>query len=230
MTARLEHPPTPDALYVASNPEDVEPNRPILTGDVFEDVLIPGVDDSGMAIVITHPCSMRRDGVNLTEKLLMAKVTPYQEVPFDSWEEGHFRVMPLPGLLGQPHAARFLEIGLVPSDLLVATQRLACMSPFGINLLQQRLVWYLTRFAVPTHKLNEVCERVFIEADLLEEWVIESLDRGIDRPTAEQSFHDWIRADWGALGSRQEAIADSQHRATVRREMREELKRIGQTG
>lgn len=59
--ARLEAPAREDDLY-HSRGEEVLPTRPLLTGDVLADVEIPGLDDGrGLAIVLTHPCSDRRD-------------------------------------------------------------------------------------------------------------------------------------------------------------------------
>lgn len=220
----LEYPESTTDLYLASCAEEVELHRPILTGDVFDTISIPGLQGEGLAIVLTHPCSMRRDGVHLAERLLLARVTEYQEIPFEKWETNHFKIMPLPGLRGSPHAARFPDMGLISSDEIEGASRVASLTPFGINLLQQRLIWYLTRFVVPTHRLNEACSAVFEEADLCEEWVAALADRGIDVQEALTKFDDWIRAPGSPAGTRQDALSDIQLRAGIRQEMRRRLR------
>ena len=216
----LEAPGAAEDLYLASAPDEVEPARPILTGDVFDAIEIPGTSSAGLAIVLTHPCSMRRDGVNLAERLLMARVIESAEVPLHKWSTGHFKVMPLPGLMGGHYAASFDDIGLVASEGLTDVARVACLTPFGINLLQQRFVWHLTRFLAPTHRLGEASEAVFEEADLCEEWVSAMVAEGHDSTEAAVAFHDWLRAEHESGQTRQNLLAEPQRRAGIRREMR----------
>ncbi|WP_420436915.1 hypothetical protein [Candidatus Poriferisodalis sp.] len=61
----LEAPGSPSELYLASSPAEVEQARPYMTGDVFDGITIPGLspESEGLGIVLTHPCSMRADGV-----------------------------------------------------------------------------------------------------------------------------------------------------------------------
>lgn len=225
--ADLESPSSAADLFLASAVDEVEESRPILTGDVFAEVQIPGLDAPGLAIVLTHPCSMRRDGVNLAERLLMAEVRAYQNVPLTGWATGHYRVMPLPQLDGEAtYAALFDNIGLVRSDELAGHQRVACLTPLGINLLQQRLIWYLTRFVVPTFRLNESCSAVFEEAELCEEWAIQRVTEGSSIDVAYAEFHEWIRDVDSSGQMRQQGLADPQRRAGIRRAMREALKPI----
>ena len=221
----LESLPSADDLYLAANEGEVEQCRPILTGDVFSAVGIPGIDDVGSAMVLTHPCSMRADGVNLAPKLLMALVGPHEDIPLRMWK-GHFGLMPLPNLLGEPHAVYFDQIGLVPTADLAEKTRVACLTPLGINLMQQRYIWYLTRFEVPTFKLNDVCGAVFEEADLCEEWAIERTDTSAGIAEAHLEFHDWIRITDESGSSRQIGLSDPQRRAGIRRTMRQHLKTL----
>ena len=79
----LESPASIDEIYLAKSPGEVENARPYLTGDIFRKVQIPGVERTGHGIVLTHPCSMRSDGVNLADKLLMASVVESNEIPLD---------------------------------------------------------------------------------------------------------------------------------------------------
>ncbi len=216
----LESPSSADELYLAASADEVEAARPVMTGDVFSEIEIPGTDGTGLGIVLTHPCSMRVDGVNLADRLLMARVATSTNVPLHKWATGHFKVMPLPGLLGAHYSASFDEIGRVASGVLASSERVACLTPFGINLLQQRFVWHLTRFLAPTHRLGESAEAVFEEADLCEEWVAASIEAGADAGEAAMSFHDWIRSADESGVVRQELLAEPQRRAGLRREMR----------
>ena len=194
-----------------------------MTGDVFTQITVPGLDGTGLAIVLTHPCSMRVDGVRLASRLLMARVAPTSPIPLPAWRTGHFKVMPLPGLLGTHHSARFDEIGLVESGTLAERTRVACMTPHGVHLLQQRFIWYLTRFLTPTRRLAEVTEAVFEEADLQEEWVEQSASRGNDPQSAAETFHEWIRSpDYSGM-TRQDQLRQADLRAGVRRQMRRHL-------
>ena len=227
--AELECPDVAEDLYLAATRDDVEPSRPVLTGDVFENMAIPGVDGSGLGIVLTHPCSMRTDGVALAKRLLMARVFASGEIPLKGWKTGHFKVMPLPLLLGEHYSALFEEMGMVESTILRATDRMACLTPFGINLLQQRFVWYLTRFLAPTHRLGEASDAVFEEVELCSEWVSEATSAGGDPTAAEQAFHEWIRSSDESGTRRQVLLQERQRRAGVRREMRRrmDLGRLG---
>ncbi len=220
----LECPASASDLYLAASPEEVEAARPVLTGDVFPGVTVPGADGEGLAIVLTHPCSMRVDGVRLTKRLIMVRVAPGEEIRFNRWRTGYFKVMPLPGLTGAHHSARFDEMGLVESAALPTTERVACMTPYGVNLLQQRFIWYLTRFLVPTYRLGEASDAVFEEADMEEEWVAHAIDKGEDPGKAAQAFHDWIRSSDESGANRQHQIKAPQRRAGLRRQMRSHLR------
>lgn len=222
--ATLECPASAGDLYLAARAEDVEPARPILTGDILDGVEIPGLQSIGLAIVLTHPCSMRRDGANLADRLLMARVNESNNIPLQQWSVGHFKVMPLPELMGSHHSAFFDEIGLVATDRLDLSKRVACLTPFGINLMQQRFIWHLTRFLAPTHRLGEASEAVFAEADLCEEWSAFFAEKGQAPAESATTFHEWIRDDAGGGDSRQQLLESPQRRAGVRRAMREHLR------
>ena len=173
MPDELEAPDDPEDLYLARG-SDVTAARPLLTGDVVDGIAIPGLDDdAGLAIIVTHPCSMRQDGVKLAARLLTARVETYRQMEPEQWQ-GHWKVMPLPELTPTDNiylAARLDKIGLVPSDVVATAPRIACLTPYGVNLLQQRFVWHLTRFCASTTRLNQASAAVFEEADLHEEWV-----------------------------------------------------------
>lgn len=219
----LESPSSAEALYLAASPDQVDFARPVMTGDVFAEVEIPGTAGTGLGIVMTHPCSMRVAGGDLGDRLLMARVGASAQISLKKWATGHFKVMPLPGLLSRHHSAFFDDIGLVRSGALALCERVACLTPYGINLLQQRFVWFLTRFLAPTHRLGEASEAVFEEADLCAEWVAALIEAGVDRDEASRLFDDWIRGKDDSGVTRQSLLAKSQHRAGLRREMRNQL-------
>lgn len=222
----LESPASIDEIYLAKSPGEVENARPYLTGDIFREVQIPGVESTGHGIVLTHPCSMRSDGVNLADKLLMASVVESNEIPLEKWRNGYYKVMPLPGFMDSHYSAMFDEIGLVRSELLKSTERLACLTPFGINLLQQRFIWYLTRFLAPTYRLDKATRTVLVEAELCEEWVIAVREGVGEEQEAMRKFHEWVRSRNEMGSSFQEILDEPQRRAGVRRAMQRHLSNV----
>ena len=217
----LQRPSAASELYLASAPEDVVPHRPLMTGDIFEDIEIPGLDGSGPATILTHPCSMRSDGVKLVRKLLLCRVVESDSIPLSEWPNGHFRVMPLPELLGGDHKVKFAELGLVDSKLVLSARRVACLSLEGVNLLQQRFIFFLSRSVSPTSVLNRTCAHVFEEAELQEDWIEKALSAGTSIDDGAQHFHDWIRSNDSSGSTRQECLEHPERRARIRRESKE---------
>jgi hypothetical protein len=198
VTEPLEAPRSADELYLARG-EEVPILRPIMTGDVFHDVDIPGVeecegDENRLAIIVTHPCSMRA-GPKLRPHLQVVRVLPAPEVPPRAWPRQFFDRMPLPELLSTdmdlqllsarqvseeqgdagadlafPHAAMFELRGRVSSQALTLDHRVACLSEEGLALLHQRMTHYDTRHAPRVSDLMLACEAVSVEAELQQEW------------------------------------------------------------
>jgi len=220
---------TPEQLYLARG-DEVNPLRPLFTGDVFVDAAVPGVQDDGMAVVIAHPCSMRGREARLEPRVLTAAVTWSDKIGKSAWATGHYSLMPLPDLLepGTLCVARLDDIGKALTEQLLAGTRIACLSPFGVNLLQQRIIWRLTRHEVPTHLLQEVSAHVFEEADLLEEWNDTVCVAGASQAEAAAAFEAFLRADLGAGRTLQGDLRDQQRRSTVRVACRAEAKRVAQ--
>ncbi len=208
-----------ERLYLALG-DDVNPARPIFTGDVFEHVDIPGVGTAS-AIVIGHPCSIRGRNGSLQDRIPVAAIEDHQIHPPESWAKGFFDRMPLPGLplSGEYHAARLGEFGLAATSSLETSKRIACLSEPGINQLQQRLVYHQTRLEVSLPTFQEAFDHTYEEAELLENWATD-LEGSIENPAAE--FESWIRA---GSPSRQERLLDYAERAPIRRELRDELHR-----
>ena len=221
----MEAPDSDTSLYLATG-DDVPETRALLTGDIVDGIAIAGLDDpNGLAIILTHPCSMRVDGVTLSPRIVVARVRPYQHVALGQWT-GYARLMPLPSLIGdQHHACYFDSIGIAAGAELASAPRIACLSDRGINLLQQRFIFNLTRFVVPTARLHEACVAVFREVDLQEEWVSAAADAGFDQEVAICEFHDWIRAEDAASGvMRQERLQQAQAIGALERDLRAEIK------
>ena len=109
------------------------------------------------------------------------------------------------------------EIGKAKTDDIRGSRRLACLSEFGLNLLQQRLVWHMTRFAVPTYQLYEVSAHTIEEADILEDWNdIVCGPGGMAEKDAAALLEEFLRADRGDGRTLQHDLRDPQRRAAVR--------------
>jgi len=195
--------------------------RPLFTGDVVADVPIPGVQSTGRAIVLAHPCSIRGRDAKLVDSILMGAVEDHDPVAAHKWEHGFLNRMPLPELddvEGSFSVARLDRLGLAATTSIQGAERIACLSPLGVNLLQQRLVAHLTRAEIPTATFWEAFGHTYEEADLLEEWTEELADDDLD--AAAMEFETWIRTD-----TRQSRLMDPQLRASVRSAMRTEIRR-----
>jgi hypothetical protein len=229
--AGLTIPAEADELYLARGAE-VEPYRPILTGDVFREVVIPGVSDSpGLAMVLAHPCSMR-EGAHLRSHVSMASVQPRSPIVFPQWD-GNYGAMPLPDLVDvgdQTLRATFELSGRVDTAGLARHLRVASLSPLGLLVLLQRLAHYLTRVVIDLDTLLESVEHVLEEADLFEEWTRARWGLGAGPADAvlacEAEFDEIMRRDVGSTTARH-ALRDPKLRATVRRLVATEL---GQRG
>jgi hypothetical protein len=214
-------------LYLARG-KDVNANRPIFTGDVFANVPIAGVQGGGMAVLVAHPCSMRGSHAKLRDRILTAAVHELSEsIGSGAWKRGHYDEMPLPEVNGSGlHVGQFSEIGQALTEDLAKTDRLACLSVYGVNLLQQRFIWNLTRFEVPTFRLNEAFAHTLEEADLLEDWneILRSAE--ITEEEAAATFESFIRQDQGNGRTLQADLRDPQLRAAVRTACRNQARRI----
>jgi hypothetical protein len=217
----------PGDLYLARG-EEVNPLRPLFTGDIVADVAIPGVQEGGMAVVAAHPCSMRGKDAQLEPRVLVAAVAESGKIGRSAWSTGNFGLMPLPDLVeaGKLLVARLDDIGKALTADIMAGARVACLSPLSVNLLQQRFIWRLTRHEVPTYQLQEVSAHVFEEADLLEEWSDTVCAAGASQEQAAASFEAFVRAARGGGKTLQDDLRDPQRRSTVRSACRLEAQRM----
>ena len=219
------------ALYLARGIE-VSASRPVMTGDVFEDVVIPGVDGvRGPALVLAHPCAIR-DGAHLRDRVMMCAVRKGAPIRSEHWL-GNFGVMPLPDLLhdgGLKHRAVFDLAGRVATADLDLARRRACLDEQGIVLMLQRLTFSYTRLAVDVEALHESIAHVLEEANLLEEWVEEraaSVGRPLHSSEIRESESEFdalmLQVDPVAGTSNRQRLNDPMARASVRRLVRRTL-------
>ena len=212
----------PDDLYLARL-EEVNPHRPLFTGDVYES---GAGAESETVIVLAHPCSIRGRDAQLLNEVLVATVSEMPDSPpSHKWSSGYFRKMPLPDLGGRFRTADFQSIRSVSTLTLSCGNRIACLSQVGVNLLQQRMIFHLTRFVAPTRDLDGAFCHTFIEAELLEEWVEAKHNQGASVDDAAKSFDEMTRSPFAepAGETMQDALRDPQKRAAVRKRIRKAL-------
>lgn len=215
--AELEVPDDIEALTLTRD-DEVNPLRPLFTGDVVTSVDVPILGDSPCAVaILSHPCAMRR-GADLAPTLHIAPVAEHQSGRV-VWER-HFRVMPLGRIAGFANAAIQLDqMTLVRSESLCIDQRVFCASRPAINLLRQRLVHHLTRVIVDTPTFDEEAAPAHEEVDLMEEWLETAAAARVEVADASTHFHEWIR-EVESGSPRQERLKDPQAVAGIRRAAR----------
>jgi hypothetical protein len=212
-------------LYLARG-EEVNQNRPMFTGDVFDDVAITDVQADGMAVIVAHPCSFRLGGGRLRDRVTAAPVRAIPKQGANAWKRGRLGQMPLPdvaGALGTDMAACFDDMGPTHTANLKLDRRVACLSEFGINMLQQRLTCHFSRVEVPTHQFSEAFSHTYVEADLLEDWTDTLTAAGWTTNDAAPVFEKFIRS---GEPSYQEKLREPQLRSAVRRACAQEAKRL----
>lgn len=160
----------PDALY--DERSEVSRSRPLLQGDVFDDIVLPGFGEDPLTVqVINHPCAMRR-GPDLLPRITVAPVIPHQLVSGKSEWQRYLRVMPLAELRDDKHyATKFVDVTSASADLLTLDKRIASLTNKGIYVLQQRLVKHYTRLEVPLGLLHKESAPVLEEAHQQWDWV-----------------------------------------------------------
>lgn len=225
----LDQPTSPNDIYLAKG-SDVSVYRPLMTGDVFDGIAIPGVDgEAGLAMLLAHPCSMRK-GAHVRDHMQMARVDPGTPIPLSSWN-GNYGAMPLPELLGPGdlrHRATFELAGRVPTASLASHPRVACLETRGITLLLQRVVFSQARVVVDLDTLHQAIAHVLEEADLLEEWLTSRCPQ-TDEAAVRAAIHqeeerfDGVMSEAASGASRRQRLLDPKERAGVRRAVREAM-------
>lgn len=208
----------PDALYDERG--DVSRARPLLQGDVFDDVVLPGFGDEPTKVqIVAHPCAMRT-GATLTPRITVAPVEPNQLVTGKGWQ-GNPRVMPLADLVeGEHFATKFVDVTACPAELLTRDRRIATLSHQGIYVLQQRLIKHYTRTEMALEVLRSESAPVLTEAELLWDWlerVLTEAEIGDDVALDAEAgvFEQWMR---DGSPSPQQRLRTEIHHTDVRRE------------
>lgn len=186
----------PDALY--DQRTDVSRARPLLQGDVFDGVVLPGFGDEPMKVqIVAHPCSMRT-GASTTPRITVAPVEPHGQITGRGWD-GNSRLMPLAELIQDTHfATKFVDVTACPAELLTRDRRIATLSNQGIYVLQQRLIMHYTRTEMGLEVLRSQSAPVLTEAELLWDWLEQVLDEaeiGNDQllDAEAEVFEAWMR-------------------------------------
>lgn len=226
MTDR-EAPSSPEQLY--EDVGDALMARPLLQGDVFRDVVVPGFDqDEGIVMITQHPCSMRA-GASLRKRLTVAVVRRRNMPVTASQWQGYGSAMLLPNLLGDgaDYEADFRDTGVVLSESLHRIRRLAALTNYGVSVLQQRLVFYLTRLTVDLPTLADAFEDIAAETELQWEWTEAALsaaakdaDPEVVLGEAEKLFAEYLDANGK---ERRRLLKQSETRVDIRRQIRREI-------
>lgn len=210
----------PGALYDERG--DVSWARPLLQGDVFDGVVLPGFGDEPMKVqIVTHPCSMRAGRGALLPRITVAPVRPHARIAGQRGWDGNLRLMPLPELEDeQNYATKFVDVTAAPIKLLMRQKRIASLSNKGIYVLQQRLVKHYTRVELGLELLRRQSAAVLVEAEQQWSWLEEVLSEAelTDESAivSEAQFFD----DWLGEGDppRRQLLQDEVHHADVRKQ------------
>jgi hypothetical protein len=228
----IEAPASPDRLYLARG-LDVDPYRPVVSGDVFRGHIDALGGAHEMVLVISHPCSMRM-GPHLRPQLQVAPVVEHSELTEAQWRSGSFRIMPLPQLADGASFAASLDLSspIRTSELRIG-ERVCCLSEYGILVLYQRHIRHLTRLEVGVRSLEPVTRAIFTEISLQDEW-----NQGLARIRVEageefetvmndeaQVFENFMRSPRASGASLRDELIDPYLHAAVRRAVAQEIQR-----
>lgn len=199
---------------------------PLMQGDVFRDLNWLGETAPPLSMIVQHPCTMRK-GASLLERLTVVAVESRPPLSMKDWQ-GFGHLMPLPDLVaGGYWAADFRVTGSVPSDSIDRRCRIGTLSNLGVNILQQRLTHYMTRFTIDVRTLAVTFEGVAAEMELQYEWVDAALEASGNPDdldlvlVEEQAFQDFLGA--GGNAERRLKLKDALNRPDLRKEVRREI-------
>ncbi|MDQ0030906.1 hypothetical protein [Arthrobacter bambusae] len=182
---QLEDLPLADELYDYRGTE-VPLWLPHNQGDVFADVdltSLTGRSETGHVMLFLHPCTMRGKGGGLVERATVLHVKPKSSrKPLDEagrWNRA-YSVIPLPDFSGtqsDAFEADLMAMGAVPSELLERAKRVASFSQDGRSHMLHRIIYHLTRKAIPTGVIARSTARVQSEIELQSEWTMSAWKR-----------------------------------------------------
>lgn len=166
----LAAPHDPELLYEFG--DEVPPaTRPFAQGDVLREVVTAGGVTLPLAMIIAHPCSMRRTATELRPELVVAELRPLK-VPAGSWATSYFDWFPLPDLRGESKswAASFHHLHTVKTDQFASLERVTVLSEFGQMVLLQRWINHMARFIADEQEITELIRPVQYELSLQQDW------------------------------------------------------------
>jgi len=179
-------------------------------------------------MILSHPCSLRTDGVRLIQRVQALPVVSSTEIPIGGWK-GNYRVMPLPELRGNdtPHVAKLTEFGMVSADDLDLDHRICALTEIGIELLQQRFFHNQSRVKVELPTLHKQAAPMFVEIELWTQWneayAEPRIEQGEDRNDVLQqegyAFDQVMRRPIQNDLTMRDALKQEHFRAEVRREV-----------
>jgi hypothetical protein len=205
--------------------------RPIFTGDIFTGVPVlgPHGDQKTRAVMILeHPCTMRTDGVTLSQSILVAKVEPHAVVLRPNWSS-YGKLMPLPDViptstsLKRNQAAFFDNTYHVHPDDLDLSRRIACLSEVGTYLLWQRWVRHSSRVIAPLFNFEEMNSHVFAETDLIQDWCEFAEEHGVPVVDAFADAAAWLDGQAGSR-TRRDLLKTSLERSALIRDAKKEVR------
>jgi hypothetical protein len=170
VTANLEVPRSYEALFDCFN-EDPGLARPVMTGDIFKN--LETLDGKVNAMVVSHPCTMRGEGGVLGSRILVAKIREHKEIDKADLAENHFSFFPF-----GTHPVKERKHGVVDfnatypctGDSLRDAERVACLNSYGLSVLHQRYVYFLTRVSIKPAEFDAALRSPLLEAELLQDW------------------------------------------------------------
>jgi hypothetical protein len=208
--------------------EEVSPFRPILTGDIFRGVTVPGAemdDEPTLAMVIGHPSGMR-SGAMLNARIRTAPVVTDPRLSAKKAATHISDIFGLPRLSDFTHDECKVDSGPwgvrvdlsapVLTELFTPEARCACLSPKGIALLVQCVVNSDTRVLVREDTISTKLAPKLLEIEWLENWnedlVRPRVEAGGDLVTellsAAIEFETVMEADRGGGQTLHRMIAD----------------------
>ncbi len=181
MGAQLEPLPSAAELYEyrRADPGGIPMWLPHNQGDVFDNVnldLVTGEHTHGKVMLFLHPCTMRRNGGALIERATVIGVrSKSAKKALDEprrWSN-HYSVVPLPDFSGtgtDAYEGDLFTLGTIPTSELRRENRVAVLSDVGRSHMLHRVIYHLTRDAVPTLRLQEATAVVQTELQLQADW------------------------------------------------------------
>lgn len=233
--ASLDAPSSSAEIY-DSRGDEVEIVRPLFQGDVFAGVVLPGISDvARLAMIVSHPCSMRANG-QLADFVTVASVDGRSSpMPLSKWSNSFYRAMPLPDLMPEACNDPFYYVnlnmlGTIRSSALDRTKRIACLSEFGVQLLQQRHVFNATRVVVDIQTIYRELAPLFTELELGYDWAAAAVSKVQPAGAEEVQFADQAERDFQEFmgpgsGPLRANLKDEAKRSLVRTEVRREIQR-----